>query len=669
MRRLASMFVAGVAILVFAASCQRDGRSDLAGPTGAAHIPQFSQSSMTPSGATFTTDKDDYLPGETVNVSGSGWQPSDVLDIHLTVDPETHAAVDWSVTVGDDGSFTDGSYVVQDADLGATLTITATSRATGETATASFTDGAPVPQSPVYWNSAGGGTTGGVCNSFEDDAKLTPGPGQQGWLFILTNDDPAHNTSDLTATFSDGSQGPIAGDKQANGSYHYIVYTTLGATLLSAEATNGMSNSQLTVSHCESGGDGGGGGEADAPGISKDAAGAYDNTYAWTIDKAVDKTIVKQIGGSATFNYTVTVSHDDGTISNVKVSGTITVNNPNADPIDIDAVTDVLSDGTICTVTGGGPQSLATGDHDFAYECDLGVTLPSGDVTNKATVAWSEQTLAGGDHLGAGSSDFTSGTVSFTETKIDECIDVSDSHAGALGTVCVGEANPTTFTYSRTITVPTYGCVSYDNTATFTTNDTGTTDSDDQSVMVCGPIKTGALTIGFWQNKNGQGIIKAGAATSGVCNSGTWLRQYAPFQDLSATATCNQVATYVTNVIKAANASGSSMNAMLKAQMLATALDVYFSDPALGGNMINAPAPIGGVSIDLTLICTDLTCITFEDASSVFGGSPKTVLEMLAYAASQSNVGGSTWYGNVKPTQELAKDAFDAINNEKVFAP
>ena len=41
---------------------------------------------------------------------------------------------------------------------------------------------------------------------------------------------------------------------------------------------------------------------------------------------------------------------------------------------------------------------------------------------------------------------------------------------------------------------------------------------------------------------------------------------------------------------------------------------------------------------------------------------------MLAYAASQSNSGGSTWYGNVKATQELAKNAFDAINNQLAFA-
>jgi hypothetical protein len=59
--------------------------------------------------------------------------------------------------------------------------------------------------------------------------------------------------------------------------------------------------------------------------VSKDANGSYDNTYTWQIDKEVDKTRVKKVGGNATFNYSVTVSHDDGTFSNVKVTGTITV--------------------------------------------------------------------------------------------------------------------------------------------------------------------------------------------------------------------------------------------------------------------------------------------------------------------------------------------------------
>jgi len=98
---------------------------------------------------------------------------------------------------------------------------------------------------------------------------------------------------------------------------------------------------------------------------------------------------------------------------------------------------------------------------------------------------------------------------------------------------------------------------------------------------------------GFWQNKNGQGIIKSGLRFPASASRAR-AAQYPPYQDLSNKASCNAVATYVYKVIKAASSSGSSMNPMLKAQMLATALDVYFSDPGLGGNKIGAPAPIGG---------------------------------------------------------------------------
>jgi hypothetical protein len=370
------------------------------------------------------------------------------------------------------------------------------------------------------------------------------------------------------------------------------------------------------------------------------------------------------------------VTHDGGTISSVKVTGTITVFNPNVDNITGADITDVLSDGTVCTVTDGSDVILGPGDNDFAYDCDLS-GLPQGELDNTATVTWPDQTLSNGNLVGD-SADFTFSKISFAENTIDECVNVADSYAGALGTVCVGDANPTTFHYSRTISVPQFGCQSYDNTATFTTNDTGTTGSDSETVSVCGPARTGALTMGFWQNKNGQGIIKAGASLSGVCKSGTWLRQYAPFQDLGSTASCSTVATYVTNIIKAANASGASMNKMLKGQMLATALDVYFSDPALGGNKINAPAPVGAQLIDLTKICRMIdssigsaTCGgTYLYVSSAFGGATSmTVSQILSYAASQSNAGGTAWYGQVKTTQELAKNTFDAINNQVAFAP
>ncbi len=642
--------------------------------------------------------------------------------------------------------------------------------------------------------------------------------------------------------------------------------------------------------------------------VSKDANGAFTDTYVWNIAKSVDNTEIDTSTSPVTFNYTVTVTHDGGTISAVNVSGTISVFNPNTDssnnPLAVTGVnvTDQLSDGTVCNLTGGSNATLTTFQTDFPYSCDLS-SVPQGELDNTVTVTWPDQTLSDGAPLAAGSASFTFANIAFTANNVDNCVNVTDSYAGALGQVCSTAPNPTTFQYQRSASGTPGTCTSYDNTATFTTNTTGTTGSASQtvkvcvgadltvsktatpsfkrtynwniskavdktlveqlgggtatfnytvkvnetgftdsewqvngvitvtnpnnwesvaltgasdvidngglctvggnttasipasgsvqlpytcafpsnpgsghnvaavtwdasaaftphgsaqggiaydfanatitrvnqnitvtdtfngstvtlgtltatdttpyasatynyshtvnvptfncvtynntakivetgqsasaSVKVCGPAKTGALTMGFWQNKNGQGIITGGASTGGVCNSGTWLRQYAPFQDLSATATCTQVATYVFNIIKAANASGASMNAMLKAQMLATSLDVYFSNPALGGNKINAPAPIGGVVIDLTKICHMIdsssggTCSgSFENVSSAFGGATSlSVSQMLAYAASQSNAGGSTWYGNVKATQGLAKDAFDAINNQVAFAP
>src|SRR5947207_4199930 len=67
--------------------------------------------------------------------------------------------------------------------------------------------------------------------------------------------------------------------------------------------------------------------------VTKTAAGAYDRTYAWHINKAVDKTLVKQVGGSVTFNYTATVTRDAGTDSGWTVGGSITINNANGFPV------------------------------------------------------------------------------------------------------------------------------------------------------------------------------------------------------------------------------------------------------------------------------------------------------------------------------------------------
>jgi hypothetical protein len=287
-------------------------------------------------------------------------------------------------------------------------------------------------------------------------------------------------------------------------------------------------------------------------------------------------------------------------------------------------------------------------------------------------------------------------------TVVGNCTTVTDTFglSGSAGsTTTLGSPCATaTYTYARTIAIPATGCLTYDNTARLSSGA-----SASASVRVC-RLNSDGYTMGYWQNKNGQGIIlnHSGASCQALK---TWLtgsnftgipgspnNGAGPFADLSATACGTSpsltgksttppsgVVGYVYTMIKNATCSSTSKtcNSMLKAQMLATALNVYFSDGTLGGNWINASTPIGGVTIDLTQICKMIdgtggtaTCSgTYEDASSSFGGaSSLTVLQMLNYAASQSTSAGATWYLNVKATQVVAKDAFDAINNKVAFS-
>jgi hypothetical protein len=403
-------------------------------------------------------------------------------------------------------------------------------------------------------------------------------------------------------------------------------------------------------------------------------------TWEWGIQKtASPSTVTLEPGQTATVNYSVTVNTTGSTDSNWQAYGFA---NTYADPDNQLTVTkmdaDVRADGSsvplMSTSLNGCVPALPFVLVAPNYtSCPYSFSLPDG--TSGRRVYLTETTLERPPLVESQAIDFSTADVN----PVDDCVNVSDSVAGALGSACAGAA-PKTFTYQRTVgpySMSQCGDTTVPNTAGFTTNTTGATGNSSANVLVHVVCKqnTGALTRGFWGNKNGQGIISSGYSTSGVCNSATWLRLYAPFQDLSYKATCAGVAAYAASVFDGANSSGSSMNPMLKAQMLATALDVYFSNPALGGNKINAPAPIGGLTVDLTNVCAVIdsggsgTCPSkFVDARSAFGGSASlTIAQMLAVAASNSNNGGSTWYGNVKSTQELAKDAFDAINNGVAF--
>jgi hypothetical protein len=277
-------------------------------------------------------------------------------------------------------------------------------------------------------------------------------------------------------------------------------------------------NQVLTISHGCSGET-----AADSLTASKTANGSYDRTYDWTIQKDVaDPTkVTGQVGGTATFNYTVTVTQAGSTDGNWLVKGKITVTNPNAaDVKDVD-VSDAIDGDASCPIDGGKGENEtipASGSSEFDYTCTYN-TAPSDTDTNTATVEWPAQTLSNGGSLAASPASGLQPTANVdwstvSPNEIDECVDVDDAvdggSASPLGKVCVADS-PKKFEFPLSFDIVD-DCVTHTNVASFTTNDTATTDSDDASVEVCGVFF--GKTMGFWGNTNGQQVLNANNAFS-----------------------------------------------------------------------------------------------------------------------------------------------------------
>ena len=74
---------------------------------------------------TIVTDKADYSPGEVAQITGTGWEPGEIVDLLLTKScgcPGTS----WSVNADANGNIAT-DYTVQDKDLGVAFTLTALS--------------------------------------------------------------------------------------------------------------------------------------------------------------------------------------------------------------------------------------------------------------------------------------------------------------------------------------------------------------------------------------------------------------------------------------------------------------------------------------------------------------------------------------------------------------
>ena len=350
----------------------------------------------------------------------------------------------------------------------------------------------------LYWSGQGapvnqqcGGSADPGAGGYQNGATAT-----SYMLWIFTTDGGAASTP--TLTINGTTYGNAFGTSTSTWQIvtPYIDPSTITPADPGNQSSTGGAYTTFTVSATGGGAWGlkishGCGGTAAPPTVTKTASGSYDNKYTWTVTKRADTSTVYSAGGgpSSPVNYTVDVSHDAGTISNVKVTGTITAANPNpTDPIAITGVTDTLSDGTPCTITNV-PSSLPVGETPLNYECDLSA-LPTSPLTNTVVVDWGGQTLPHDGTLAAGSASFTTpNSISFAANTIDNCLTVSDKlDSTGPHTFCVGDTGDPNFWfgYSATFTDPTGTCSSDQNTATGVTNTTGTeVDSNTVTVTDC----------------------------------------------------------------------------------------------------------------------------------------------------------------------------------------
>jgi len=484
---------------------------------------------------------------------------------------------------------------------------------------------------------------------------------------LADDQNPALSTSvtdDATFTYDDSYVCPdVSSGLYTNGKYVYTENNTATLKIGDRILDSALASTRVTCLSSVP--------QSQALTITKTVVPMFQRVFTWDISKEVDKTLVEKAGGSAVFNYTVNVRQTGVENRFWAVNGKITVTNPNTKfAIGGVDVTDTVNNGGDCSVANGTDLTIpAGGSVVLNYTCTYASAPTSHSGLNIAAATWeASPKTPGGTATHSASFAFDTGTTG-NPSYTNRSITVTDSFQGTtktLGTVIASTGTSyvsKAFNYARTVSMPSYGCKSYPNTARIA--QTGQVAG--KTITVCGPIKLGGRTISYWQGSSGQGIIKYSGSSSSICKLTPWLRQFAPFQDLSATASCRNAASYVYNTMRAATSYGATMNKMLKAQMLATALDVYFSDPALGSNKISAPVPIGGVTVDLTSVKAGSS---YQDVGNAFGSTTSmTVLQMLNYAANQSNVGGSTWYDNIRSTQELAKNAFNAINSNWMFAP
>lgn len=242
--------------------------------------------------------------------------------------------------------------------------------------------------------------------------------------------------------------------------------------------------------------------------VTKTVKPAFTRYYTWVITKkAFDSngaeitSLTLGINESFTVRYIIDVN-PTFTDSEFRVSGTITVYNPNPSRSANVLISDlILPEGINSTVT---PASVTVPP---ASSVTVNYTAALPDSSSR-----SDQATALLFNIPSGTTPFSSNAIPFDFSNadiktVDSCINVIDSYAGKLNSspICGTSAQ---MAYSRTFgpyTTCTAGILLFPNTATFTTTDTQTFGSANWQISVTVPCSGCSLTIGYWKTHAGFG--------------------------------------------------------------------------------------------------------------------------------------------------------------------
>ena len=142
----AALFHAGHADALFDRSghtiTELNGQALVLGGANGSGAVLSSSSVVASSGASITTDKMDYAPGEIATISGRGFAPGEVVRVKIHEDPHTPQERGFDATADADGNFS-GEYLVMEYDLDMKFIVGARGLSSGRTAQTTFTDANP----------------------------------------------------------------------------------------------------------------------------------------------------------------------------------------------------------------------------------------------------------------------------------------------------------------------------------------------------------------------------------------------------------------------------------------------------------------------------------------------------------------------------------------------